>query len=206
MTNSTTTAASKLSWRGIDLVTTAILSAALGVAFWAFDTFVYPVTSTIGNIYPPLSELQLGVWIIPAVMGGVLVRKPGAALYAELVAASLELILGGNPWSYTVLISGACQAIGVEAVLAWVRYRGLTLPLAMLGGAISAVFEVVYEYFTWVPDYSPVQKAVYMVCGVISGAVVAGGLGWGIVRALGAAGVINSFAAGREARTASSAK
>ena len=206
MTNSTTTAASKLSWRGIDLVTTAILSAALGVAFWAFDTFVYPVTSTIGNIYPPLSELQLGVWIIPAVMGGVLVRKPGAALYAELVAASLELILGGNPWSYTVLISGACQAIGVEAVLAWVRYRGLTLPLAMLGGAISAVFEVVYEYFTWVPDYSPVQKAVYMVCGVISGAVVAGGLGWGIVRALGAAGVINSFAAGREARAASSAK
>ena len=205
MTNSST-ATSKLSWRGIDLVTTAILSAALGVAFWGFDTFVYPVTSTIGNIYPPLSELQLGVWIIPAVLGGVLVRKPGAALYAELVAASLELILGGNPWSYTVLISGACQAIGVEAVLAWVRYRGLTLPLAMLGGAISAVFEVIYEYFTWVPDYSPVQKAVYMVCGVISGAVIAGGLGWGIVRALGAAGVINSFAAGREARAASSAK
>jgi energy-coupling factor transport system permease protein len=206
MTNSTTTAASKLSWRGIDLVTTAILSAALGVAFWGFDTFVYPVTSTIGNLYPPLSELQLGVWIIPAVLGGVLVRKPGAALYAELIAASLELILGGNPWSYTVLISGACQAVGVEVVLAAVRYRGLTLPLAMLGGAISAVFEVIYEYFSWVPEYSPVQKAVYMVCGVISGAVIAGGLGWGIVRALGAAGVINAFAAGREARSSSVAK
>ena len=189
-----------LSWRGVDLVTTAILSAALGVAFWGFDTFVYPITSTIGNIYPPLSELQLGVWIIPAVLGGVLVRKPGAALYAELIAASLELVLGGNPWSYTVLISGACQAIGVELVLALIRYRRVSLPLAALGGAISAVAEVIYEYFSWVPDYSPVQKAVYMVCGVISGAVIAGGLGWGIVQALGKSGVINAFASGREAK------
>jgi energy-coupling factor transport system permease protein len=191
-----------LRWRGIDLVTTAILAAALGVAFWGFDTFVYPITSTIGNIYPSLSELQLGVWIIPAVLGGVLVRKPGAALYAELIAASLELVLGGNPWSYTVLISGACQAIGVELVMLAVAYRGLSLSLAALAGAISAVAEVIYEYFSWVPSYSVVQKIVYMVCGVISGALIAGGLGWGLVQMLGRLGVLNAFAAGREARMA----
>jgi energy-coupling factor transport system permease protein len=192
--------APNLAWRGIDLVTTAILAAALGVAFWGFDTFVYPFTSTIGNIYPSLSELQLGVWIIPAVLGGVLVRKPGAALYAELIAASLELILGGNPWSYTVLISGACQAIGVELVLLAVAYRGLSLSLAAVGGAISAAAEVVYEYFSWVPSYTVVQKIIYMLCGVISGALIAGGLGWGLVRMLGRMGVLNAFAAGREAR------
>lgn len=189
-----------LAWRGVDLVTTAILAAALGVAFWGFDSFVYPITSTIGNIYPSLSELQLGVWIIPAVLGGVLVRKPGAALYAELIAASIELVLGGNPWSYTVLVSGACQAVGVELVLLVVAYRGLSLPLAALGGAISAVAEVIYEYFSWVPSYSVMQKVIYMICGVLSGAIIAGGAGWGLVRLLGRLGVLNSFAAGREAR------
>jgi energy-coupling factor transport system substrate-specific component len=189
-----------LAWRGVDLVTTAILAAALGVAFWGFDSFVYPITSTIGNIYPSLSELQLGVWIIPAVLGGVLVRKPGAALYAELIAASIELVLGGNPWSYTVLISGACQAVGVELVLLLVAYRGLTLPLASLAGAVSAVAEVIYEYFSWVPTYSVMQKVIYMICGVLSGAIIAGGAGWGLVRLLGRLGVLNSFAAGREAR------
>lgn len=189
-----------LAWRGVDLVTTAILAAALGVAFWGFDSFVYPITSTIGNIYPSLSELQLGVWIIPAVLGGVLVRKPGAALYAELIAASIELVLGGNPWSYTVLVSGACQAVGVELVLLLVAYRGLTLPLAALAGAVSAVAEVIYEYFSWVPTYSVMQKVIYMICGVLSGAIIAGGAGWGLVRLLGRLGVLNSFAAGREAR------
>jgi energy-coupling factor transport system substrate-specific component len=191
-----------LNWRGIDLITTAILAAALGVAFWGFDVFVYPITSTIGNIYPPLSELQLGVWIIPAVLGAVLIRKPGAALYAELIAATLELLLGGNPWSWTILVSGACQAAGVEIIFGLVRYRRFNVGLAMLGAALSAVFEVFYEYVSWVPDYSLVQKLVYMVCGVISAAVISGFGGWSLVRALGKAGVINAFAAGREARKA----
>ena len=133
-----------LNWRGIDLITTAILAAALGVAFWGFDVFVYPITSTIGNIYPPLTELQLGVWIIPAVLGAVLVRKPGAALYAELIAATLELLLGGNPWSWTILVSGACQAAGVEIIFGLVRYRRFNVGLAIAGAALSAVFEVFY--------------------------------------------------------------
>jgi energy-coupling factor transport system substrate-specific component len=192
--------ARRLAWRGIDLVTTAILAAALGVGFWGFDTFVYPLTSSIGNIYPSLSELQLGVWIIPAVLGGVLVRKPGAALYAELIAASVELVLGGNPWSYTVLISGTCQAVGVELVMLLIGYRALTLPLAAVGGAVGAVAEVIYEYVSWVPSYTVVQKIIYMICGVLSGALVAGSLGWGLVNLLGRLGVINAFAAGREAR------
>jgi energy-coupling factor transport system substrate-specific component len=191
-----------LKWRGIDLITTAILAAALGVAFWGFDVFVYPVTSTIGNLYPPLSELQLGVWIIPAVLGAVLVRKPGAALYAELIAATLELLLGGNPWSWTILVSATCQAAGVEIVFALLRYRSFKIRFAVLGAALTAVFEVLYEYVAFVPEYSFVQKLVYLVCGVISAAVIAGYGGWWLVRALGKTGVLNAFAAGREARLA----
>ena len=202
------TAASKpsLNWRGIDLITTAILAVALGLVFWGFDVFVYPITSKIGLVYPPLAELQLGVWLIPAVLGAVLVRKPGAAIYAELIAAAVETLMGGNPWGWTNLVSGLCQAAGVELVFAALRYRRFDLKFALLGGAISAVFEVIYEYIQYVPEYSVTQKVVYMICGVISGAAIAGAGGWALVRALGRIGVINAFAAGREARLGAATK
>jgi energy-coupling factor transport system substrate-specific component len=193
-------------WRTVDLVTLAVMAAALGVAFWGFDVFVYPVTSTIGNIYPPFSELQLGVWILPAVIGALIVRKPGAALYTELIAATLETILGGNPWSWTNLVSGAAQAAGVEIVLALFAWRVFTPWIAALGAALSGVFEVLYEYVAWVPEYTVSQKLVYLGCGVFSAAVIAGIGGWYLVRLLAGTGALGAFAVGREARSGLAAK
>lgn len=188
-----------LTWRGVDLITSAVLAAALGVAFWGYDSYIYPAVSAITAFFPPLAELQLGVWILPAVVGAILVRKPGAALFAELIAANVELLLG-NTWGATVLVSASLQALGIELIVLFLAYRRFNIWVAMLGGALSAVFEVIYEFYSYVPDYSPVFKLVYLICGVISGAVIAGLGGWALVRALGKTGAINAFAAGREAR------
>ncbi|WP_241983249.1 ECF transporter S component [Cryobacterium tagatosivorans] len=79
-------------WRGVDLITAAMLAVAFGVVFWGFDTFVYPLVSAMTVGFPPASELALGVWLIPAVVGGLLIRRPGAALFTELVAANIELL------------------------------------------------------------------------------------------------------------------
>jgi energy-coupling factor transport system permease protein len=188
-----------LTWRGVDLITSAVLAAALGVAFWGYDSYIYPAVTAITAFFPPLAELQLGVWILPAVVGALLVRKPGAALFAELIAANVELLLG-NTWGATVLVSSSLQALGIELIVLFLAYRRFNIWVAMLGGALSALFEVIYEFYSWVPDYSPAFKLVYLICGVISGAVVAGLGGWALVRALGKTGAINAFAAGREAR------
>lgn len=188
-----------LTWRGVDLITPAVLAAALGVAFWGYDSYIYPAVTAITAFFPPLAELQLGVWILPAVVGALLVRKPGAALFAELIAANVELLLG-NTWGATVLVSSSLQALGIELIVLILAYRRFNIWVAMLGGALSALFEVIYEFYSWVPDYSPAFKLVYLICGVISGAVVAGLGGWALVRALGKTGAINAFAAGREAR------
>ncbi len=188
-----------LTWRGVDLITPAVLAAALGVAFWGYDSYIYPAVTAITAFFPPLAELQLGVWILPAVVGALLVRKPGAALFAELIAANVELLLG-NTWGATVLVSSSLQALGIELIVLFLAYRRFNIWVAMLGGALSALFEVIYEFYSWVPDYSPAFKLVYLICGVISGAVVAGLGGWALVRALGKTGAINAFAAGREAR------
>ena len=184
-------------WRTVDLVTAAIIAVALGVAFWGYDSLIYPAVSAVTTVYPPVSELQLGVWILPAVVGMLLVRKPGAALFAELIAANVELMLG-NTWGITVLISGLAQAAGVEIVFALLRYKKFSFGWAALGGAFSAVFEVFYEYVSYVPDYSFTNKLVYMLCGVISGAVISGFGGWALVRGLAKTGALTAFAAGRE--------
>jgi len=189
-----------LAWRGVDLLTAAMLAVAFGVVFWGFDTVVYPLISTATAGFPPAGELSLGVWLVPAVVGGLVVRRPGAALFTELVASNVELFLG-NKWGVAVLLSGVLQGLGVELVLAAVRWRRFGPVVAALGGALAAVLEIVgYEWWSYVPDYSPTWKVLYLLFGVVSGTLVAGLGGWALVRALARSGALNAFPPGQEVR------
>ena len=189
-----------MGWRGVDLVTAAMLAVAFGVMFWGFDTFIYPVLSTATAGFPPAGELMLGVWLIPAVVGALVIRRPGAALFTELVAANVELFLG-NKWGVAVLLSGVLQGLGVELALALFRHRRFGVVVAVLGGALSAAFEIVfYEWYSYVADYSMAWKAIYLGCGIVSGAAIAGVGGWALVRGLARSGALNAFPPGQEIR------
>ena len=189
-----------LRWRGVDLTTAAMLAVAFGVVFWGFDAFIYPVLSAATAGFPPAGELMLGVWLVPAVVGALVIRRPGAALFTELVAANVELFLG-NKWGAAVLLSGILQALGVELAMALFRHRRFGVVVAVLGGVLSAVFEIVlYEWQSYVADFSIAWKVVYLGCGVVSGAVIAGVGGWFLVRALARTGALNAFPPGQEIR------
>ena len=192
-------------WRGVDLITAAMIAVAFGVMFWGFDTFVYPLLSLVTAGFPPAGELMLGVWLIAAVVGALVIRRPGAALFTELVAANVELFLG-NKWGAAVLLSGVLQGLGVELAVALFRHRRYGVVVAVLGGVISAVFEIVFfEWESYVADFSGAWKAIYLGCGMISGAVVAGVGGWLLVRALARTGALNAFPPGQEIRESHSA-
>ena len=190
-------------WRGVDLITAAMLAVAFGVMFWGFDTFIYPILATATAGFPPAGELMLGVWLLPAVAGALIIRRPGAALFTELVAANVELFLG-NKWGAAVLLSGLLQGLGVELVIALFRHRRFGLAVAVLGGILSAVFEIVfYEWYSYVAEYSTAWKGIYLACGIVSGAIIAGAGGWALVRGLARAGALNAFPAGQEVRESS---
>ena len=187
-------------WRGVDLITAAMLAVGFGVMFWGFDTFVYPVLSLVTANFPPAGELMLGVWLIAAVVGALVIRRPGAALFTELVAANVELFLG-NKWGAAVLLSGVLQGLGVELAMALFRHRRYGVVVAVLGSVLSAVFEIVFfEWESYVADFSSAWKAIYLGCGMISGAVIAGVGGWLLVRALARTGALNAFPPGQEIR------
>lgn len=191
-------AANRFAWRGVDLITVAMLAVAFGVIFWGFDSFVYPLVSIASAGFPPLAELSLGVWILPAVVGGLIIRRPGAALLTELIAANVEFLLG-NQWGFGVLASAMLQGLGVEIILAAFLWRRFGLLQAVLAGITAAILEiVVFEWWVYVPDYTWDWQVIYLIAGVVSGALIAGVGGWALVRALARAGALNTFASGRE--------
>jgi energy-coupling factor transport system substrate-specific component len=188
----------RFAWRGVDLITVAMLAVAFGVMFWGFDSFVYPIIGIASAGFPPLAELSLGVWLLPAVVGGLIIRRPGAALLTELIAANVEFLLG-NQWGFGVLASAMLQGLGVEIILAAFLWRRFGLLQAVLAGVTAAILEiVVFEWWVYVPDYTWDWRVIYLIAGVVSGALIAGVGGWALVRALARAGALNAFASGRE--------
>ena len=78
--------------------------------------------------------------------------------------------------------------------------------MAVLGGTLSAVFEIVfYEWYSYVAEYSSAWKAIYLGCGMVSGAIIAGVGGWALVRGLARAGALNAFPPGQEVRESNQA-
>jgi energy-coupling factor transport system permease protein len=186
------------SWRTIELVTTAMLGVAFGVAYWGWSLATGGL-STAFNAYLPASGVLGGPWLIAGVVGGLIIRKPGAALLAELLAANVEYLIG-NEWGASTMVSGLLQGLGVEIVLAVFLYRRFGVVVAVLGGIVAASIESVYEWSAYFDYWDRAEQLAYLACFAASGAVVAGVGGWALVRSLAATGALDAFAAGREHR------
>ncbi|WP_432542854.1 ECF transporter S component [Kineococcus sp. SYSU DK002] len=199
MSSTVSRARSTHRWRTVDLVTAAVLGVAFGVVFWGWGVLYTTLTPLFAAV-PFVQSLLSGVWLLPAVVAALVVRRPGAALLAEMVAATVEALLGSH-WAFGVLISGAIQGVGVELAFALFAWRAAGPVVAVLGGVLAAVLEGVYELFAYYAGmWTPVFQAVYVACFAVSGALVAGLGGWALVRALARTGALSAFAAGREHR------
>jgi energy-coupling factor transport system substrate-specific component len=185
-------------YRTIDLVTITTLGVAFGVVFWGWGK-LYAAVGTAGIFaYPPTGAIFGGGWLIAGVVIGLIVRKPGAALAGEIIAASISALLPGNEWGMTPLVSGALQGLGVEIVLAIGLYAKFTAVWAALGGILAAIFEVPYEWSNWYTDWAWDYKFAHLGIFMASGAIIAGLGGWLLVRALARAGALDAFEVGRE--------
>jgi energy-coupling factor transport system substrate-specific component len=200
MTASTSTSLPLLrsSWRTIDIVTAAMIGVVFGVAYWGWSSAYNALVSPLAGLLGPSQGMLGGPWLIAGVVAGLVVRRPGAALFAELLAAAVEATLV-TEWGWATVISGALEGLGVELVLAIFLYRRFGLPVAALAGAAAAFAEWCYEWHAYWVGYSAGWKVAYLAFFALSGAVVAGAGGWFLTRALAATGSIDALPAGREA-------
>ena len=144
----------------------------------------FPATTS-----PPRSDL-----------GGYVIRKPGAAFFVELMAATVSMALGSQ-WAVETIYSGLAQGLGAEVVFALVAYRRYNATIVCAAGAVSFAFEWVLELFLAGHLAKGVlYNAIYLVCGMASGIVLAGLLAWALTNALAKTGALDRFASGRGAR------
>jgi energy-coupling factor transport system permease protein len=199
---SATTARVHTRWRTIDLMTAAFVGVVFGVVYWGWDAAYTPLSTALASVAGPAIGLLGGPWLVAGVVSALVIRRPGAALFAELLASSVEALLG-NTWGWTTLLSGGLQGLGVELALALFVYRRFGWSVAALGGALAAAFEFGYEWQAYYASWTLQSKLAYLGLFALSGAVVAGLGGWLLTRALAASGAIDALPAGQESAAAS---
>lgn len=187
-------------WRVVDIVVAAVLGVAIGLVFWGWNVVGGAWFGAADAVTPGLGGIAVGIWLLGGVVGGLVIRKPGAALVVEVVAAIVSMLIG-NVWGVSTVLSGIVQGLGAELVFALFLYRRFGIVVAGLAGAGAAIAAWIFELFYGSsPNIlkSLEFNSIYLVCVTVSGIVLAGIVGWLLVRALAATGALNRFAAGRE--------
>ncbi|QIZ98594.1 MULTISPECIES: ECF transporter S component [unclassified Leifsonia] len=187
-----------LKWRVVDIVVASVVAVASGVVFWVWGQLDNPISGPVSAVLPGFQGILNGPWLFAGVLGALIIRKPGAAIYTELVAATVSALIG-TQWGFATLISGLVQGLGVEIVFALFLYANWRLPVALLAGAGAGIAESILDLLYWYPGSKLGFVVTYTITTTISGIVVAGLLSWLLVRALAKTGALSRFASGREA-------
>lgn len=193
-TSSTTTARSTR-WRPVDVVVASVLGVAGGLLLVLWNIAYTPIDTALA-FYPPASALVGGVWLLPGVLGGLIIRRPGAAVYVELVAAVLSALVG-NQWGFSTVYYGLIQGLGAELVFTAVRYRNWSLPVVLASGAAAGVVGGLLNLVLFYTSFSASHQLVYMAFIVLSGVVAAGLGSWLLAGALRRTGALAPLASGR---------
>ena len=189
-----------LNWRVVDIVVASVLGVACGFVFLGWNAVGYAWFQAMDAITPGLGGFATGIWLIGGVLGGLIIRKPGAAIYVEVLAATVSAVLGSQ-WGIETLYSGLAQGIGVEIVLAIFLYRKFGLGVSVLAGMAAGWGAFILELFLSGNLARSFEfQMIYLGTLTISGAIFAGALGYFVVKALAKTGALDRFVAGREQR------
>lgn len=182
-------------WRVVDYVVTAVLGISVGLIFWVL-ALSWKVLELGFQAFPPSIGLIAGLWVLAGPLAGAIIRKPGAALLCEMIAAIVEAVLGSH-FGATVLLSGLVQGLGAELIFAAFGYRKFSLFVTSLSGLLAAAFMSVSENIMYNAEWQFGFQAAYTVCAIISGVVISGIGAWFAYRAIAKTGALSSFASGR---------
>jgi energy-coupling factor transport system substrate-specific component len=178
-------------WRTRDIVVTAVIGVAFGVVFWFWNTIWVPLDAVFA-LAPWAKDLLYAVWLIPAVLAPLIVRKRGAAVFAEMTAAGVSALLG-SPWGPDVLLSGFVQGAAAELVFAMTLYRSYAFPTLVAAAVASAAAAWIHDWALYFAAVDPVVQLVRGAMMAISAAIIVAGGSVLIERSLRQAGVLQGF-------------
>jgi len=128
-----------------EMVLTTVVAVALGVSFWGW-TFVYEIAKPVLKV-SGLSYLVAGFWILASVLLSQIVRKPGIAIIASILAAFVESLL--THWGIMSVLWGLVQGVGAELIFMFFLYRKWDLKVLVLASAFSAALSYGLDFYLY---------------------------------------------------------
>ncbi|QKS70428.1 ECF transporter S component [Paenalkalicoccus suaedae] len=188
------------SWKLKEIVLMSILGVVFAVVYLLFFFAGQGLTSFLipFGLGPFGYEVIFGIWFIVSIIAAYIIRKPGAAFWSELIAGTVQVLLG-TPAGPMLIISAAIQGIGAELVFAATRYRVYNLYVLMMAGMSAALFSYVWGIFqSGLLAMEPWLIITTFIVRMISGALLAGLLGKFLSDQLANTGVLRGYALGKE--------
>ncbi|MFY8040507.1 MAG: ECF transporter S component [Bosea sp. (in: a-proteobacteria)] len=196
----TTSEPSSFAWTQREILIVAVLGAVFGVLYLGWVQVWLIAQAFFG---PVTMDVVMGFWFIVSIIAAAIIRKPGAALFSEMLAAGIQILLG-SPAGLILLLTGFVQGAGAEAAFAATRWKRYTLPVLIAAGVGAAVCSFIY---TWIRfNYgalAPGLLVLMFTLRCLSGALLAGVLGHLIVEALYKTGVLSGLPIDHARRAAS---
>lgn len=185
------------SWKLKEIVLLSILSVVFAVVYLAF---VHVGNLWAGLIGPIAYEWIFGIWFIVSIIAAYIIRKPGAAFLSEVLAATIEMMIG-NAIGPRIILVGIIQGLGAEAAFAVTGYRKYDLWVLMLAGFGAAVTSFVYTYaMGGLAALSPTYVTTMFALRATSGMLIAGLGGKILSDLLLRTGALEGYAVARQGR------
>ncbi len=172
-----------------ELLMMAALAALGGVTGTALGLAGQSLRAVLGGI-PGGLQFLAGIHVLWLVLAAGLVRHSGAATATGLLKGAVEL-LSGNPHGLIVLLMSGLAGLVVDAVWLVCGRRDRLAVYILAGGAGAASNLIVFKLVFSLPSQPVVGTALAALAMVafVSGAVLAGLLGWSLLDGLRRAGV-----------------
>jgi energy-coupling factor transport system substrate-specific component len=135
-------------WKLREVILVGIVSVVFGVVYLAavyLGIFISTLLIPFG-LAPLANEPIYGIWFMASTFIAYFVRKPGAAILTEVLAALLEVMMG-NMYGPLVLVSGTVQGLGAELVFFATGYKNYSLKVMTLAGMGAAVASFIIGFF-----------------------------------------------------------
>lgn len=186
-------------WAFRDLVLLAVLGTVFGFLYYALVAAWNGLQVAMGPAGDLAQNVLWGGWMVVAPLALYLVRRPGAGVLAEVLAAFVEFAVLGSPFGPPLLLTALVQGAGAEAVFALTRYKRWGWGVFIASGAVAGLAIFAYQSVVqgWLgQDILLLRFAIHMASSVLLTGVLAKLLG----NALLATGVVDNYAIGRAAR------
>lgn len=187
----------RYSWRIVDIVVASVIGVAASLIFVAWNTLYAGPWKILSTALPGSEGLVNGVWLFAGVFGALIIRKPGAALYIELLASIVSGLIGNQWGGFATILIGIVQGLGAEIGFALFGWKVWNFATASFAGALTGVGCAAYSLVGDYAGYAAQFKWLYMGSSVVSGFIIAGMCSWLLMKAVAKTGALSKFAAGR---------